>query len=779
VANRVIHLVSRACLLALGISACDPTLGAEDGAPNPPTTDVPDGSVATPGAADAATETSAVDASSDQATPAPPRFVSCSTTFRYEPPAGRTVTTVAVTGEWNGFQSPGVPLKRGTDGVFTTTLELGPRLTGYKLLVDGNYELDPASTLRKYVDGVENSAVEPADCRVPALELESQTKTRLAAGKGAYEARVRFLRAHEGPSFDGKNFTATLLRDGEPVTIPVAVDASAEPVRLSVTGLADGKYTLVVQAKDGAGKAAKPLRLIFWIEAEAFDWKDALIYMVMIDRFANGDSANDGPATNGIDPRVDWQGGDLEGVRKAIANGTLDALGVRALWFSPFNTNPTSAFLAADRVHRTTGYHGYWPVKAREVDARFGGESALKALVKEAHAHGIRILQDFVINHVHAEHEYFRAHPDWFRTGCVCGTDGCDWTGKRLECLFTDYLPDVNWSVAEVAEQFADDAVYWLDHYDLDGLRVDAVKHVEDLAVMNMSTKIRREFEAAGNRVFLTGETAMGWNDCGVSCNASEYGTISRYIGPMALDGQFDFVLYHAVPYRSFAYGDRGLIHVDYWTQQSQSQYPKGSIMTPYIGSHDTARFISYASYRGQAGLDRSIPGNQWDNIAAAPTSSEPYGRHALALGWLFTIPGAPLLYYGDEYAEFGGADPNNRRMWRGADPRLNADEQGILALTKKLGQARKELVALRRGDYVSLSQEEGRLVYARQAGPNDVAIVALFRDGGEVSVSLPGTLGLRDGTVLRDRAGGDSVTVSGGALRVARSSNQVAVFAR
>ena len=120
--------------------------------------------------------------------------------------------------------------------------------------------------------------------------------------------------------------------------------------------------------------------------------------------------------------------------------------------------NPDGPFLASDGRTRVMGYHGYWPVRAREVEPRLGGEAALRALIAEAHAHGIRVLQDFVVNHVHREHEYFRAHPEWFRTGCVCGTAGCDWTARRLDCLFTDYLPDVNWSVPEAVAQFADDA---------------------------------------------------------------------------------------------------------------------------------------------------------------------------------------------------------------------------------------------------------------------------------------------------------------------------------
>src|ERR1700712_169728 len=100
--------------------------------------------------------------------------------------------------------------------------------------------------------------------------------------------------------------------------------------------------------------------------------------MVMADRYRDGDPTNNITApTPNADPRGDWQGGDLQGVKQSISDGTFDKLGIRTLWISPFNTNPAGAFPAADNIHQVTGYHGYWPTKGREVDARLGGTHAL------------------------------------------------------------------------------------------------------------------------------------------------------------------------------------------------------------------------------------------------------------------------------------------------------------------------------------------------------------------------------------------------------------------
>ena len=707
--------------------------------------------------------------------------VSCETAFRYVPAAGKVVKTAAVTGEWNAFAKPGVAMTGpDAEGGYTAKVKLPPGITGYKLLLDGEYEIDAKAELRKYVGGVENSAVRAVDCKVPQLALKGAIAVaRPAAKKGTFAAEAIYTRGFEGKGIAPESVIAE-LRKGRTVTkVAAQVDARTRGIKVSLADLDDGKYTVTLRAKDISGAETQPLRLVFWVEAEAFEWKDALIYMAMIDRFDNGDRSNDPPATNGVDPRAEFKGGDLQGLKARIDDGSLDELGIRAIWLSPFHTNPAGSFPADNGVANVMGYHGYWPTKAREVDARIGGKAALEAMVESAHAHGIRVLQDFVLNHVHKEHEYFKTHPDWFRTGCVCGTDQCDWTARRLDCLFADYLPDVNWQVPAAAEQMADDAVFWLDQFDIDGLRVDAVKHVEDSAVYALREKIHHEMEASGRRVFLTGETAMGWNDCGVACNASEYGTINRYMGPLGLDGQFDFVLYHAVPVRTFAHGDKGLIHADYWSRMSMEQYVQGSVMTPYIGSHDTSRFVTFASYRGQNGWDRGVPGNKWFSPAGPPGDAEPYARHRAALAWLLTQPGAPLLYYGDEYGDFGGADPNNRAMWRGKGT-LSAEEQKTLTLTKALGKARAELPALRRGDYRTVLAEEDLLVFSRTTTDGKSALVALTTNaaGRTATVTLPFSVPFTNGQKLKNRLGNGDVTVNGREVSITLEGRGAAIFA-
>ena len=322
--------------------------------------------------------------------------------------------------------------------------------------------------------------------------------------------------------------------------------------------------------------------------------------MVMTDRFINGEPSNDQAPSMGAVSSGDWEGGDLNGLAAKIRSGYFNELGIRALWLNPVNTGADGVWIASDGVHQVTGFHGYWPIKPREVDPRVGGEDALKAVVTAAHEKGIRVLMDFVINHVHEDHTYFRENPDWFNAGCVCGSPGCDWTEQRLTCLFADYMPDVDWTNKAASEQFIDDALWWMETFDLDGARVDAVKHVDDLAVFNLVARVNERFETAGTDYYLDGETAMGWAGDRLEDNAAQYDTINRYMGENGLDGQFDFVLYHAVTNSVFSYGERGMLHLDAWTGFSQTEYTEGAIMTPYLGSHDTSRLVSTCDYRGQ-----------------------------------------------------------------------------------------------------------------------------------------------------------------------------------
>tara|TARA_B100000686_G_C16685207_1_gene914340 strand:- start:397 stop:1449 length:1053 start_codon:yes stop_codon:yes gene_type:complete len=197
-------------------------------------------------------------------------------------------------------------------------------------------------------------------------------------------------------------------------------------------------------------------------------------------------------------------------------------------------------------------------------------------------------------------------------------------------------------------------------------------------------------------------------------------------MGEGGLDGQGDFVLYHAVVDNVFRYGYKDFSHLDYWTLQSQENYVEGSIMTPYLGSHDTSRLISRLDNGG------NNPDNKWveQSLPQQPTSYQPYIESKIAFSWLLTIPGAPVLYMGDEYGEYGGSDPDNRHSFRSGN-QLNSNEMQLVSFVQELGNIRQQSNDLQEGTYRSIFSDETLLIFARETANSETVVLI---NSGETS---------------------------------------------
>ncbi|MCS6798161.1 MAG: alpha-amylase family glycosyl hydrolase [Myxococcota bacterium] len=700
---------------------------------SPPRPSGRDAHVDAPPPADASGETNAPDAPGEDAVPddGTVPLEGCPVVVTYR--ATSSVARVFVAGEWNGFEPGPDELTDDGSGLYTVELRLRPGLYAYKLYVRGDglepWRLDPHNPYRVWHEGVENSGLRVDDCSRPRLRVHAH---RIDAARGRFEAELVY-EARFGGSLDRCEGTLRTGLARRPLT-PAELQPASAGCSLRLEALPRGKHRVDITAISTRGARSPSLLLPFWIEPEPFDWRDALVYMVVVDRFRNGDPSNDAPVGD-ASPGADWYGGDLEGLRAAVRDGWFDALGVRAIWLTPVQRAAAGSEPADDGVHRVSGYHGYWPVHATEVEDRLGGAEALEALVAEAHARGIRVLGDLVVNHVHQAHPYVREHPEWFRSGCVCGTAGCDWTERRLDCVFRPYMPDVDWTVREAQERMLEDATAFVERFDLDGLRIDAVKHVPDSAIVNLALRMRERFETVGTRFYLVGETAMGWDPSAgpdEGANRDHYGTIARYLAPggPGLDGQLDFVLHHAVLEGLLRdRPGRGMVHVDYWTRASLERFGPHAVMMPFVGSHDAPRFVSLVS-------DPVRASHRWSDLPEPPTSDEPYDRLYVALAWLFALPGAPLLYYGDEIGMPGGSDPDNRRPMR-FEGSLSAREGALLERVRRLGRARARLPGLRRGGYRTVAVTEDSLAFARGRDA-DLVLVVVHRGSHPLDWTLP-----------------------------------------
>lgn len=699
---------------------------------------------------------------------------SCGTTFTFH---GADPAGVAVAGEFNNWDTSANKLT-GPDaqGNWTATVDLPPGAYGYKLVTTdasntATWQLDPQNPYTKFVGGVENSVVEVPDCKAPLLQYKTLTKT----ADGTVHAEVQYL---DGSSAAGLDVSSVaVLLDGKPAG-GAKLDGNGL-ITVDVTGLAKTKHRLIVQAKDKAGNAADDLHIPFWIEDKPFSFTDGLMYFPFTDRFRNGDPSNDNP-TAGVDARANYQGGDWAGIEQSIKDGYFDSLGVRTLWLSPPNKNPDGGFVGSGG-HLYTGYHGYWPIAGRDVQPRFGTLDQLKELVQTAHAHGIRVIIDSVLNHVHQESPYWQMHQNdgWFNpasingTSCQChseppANDCGDWDSSqpvgfhsflpRFTCWFEPYMPDFDYTNWDALTTSIDDAIFWARDVDVDGFRVDAVKHFLLTATTRLRGKLHDQFEWTGPLFYLVGETYTG-----------DRGLINSFIGPHALDAQFDFAIYFAL-IDTLAKYSSSLRELEAAATASDQAFGSAP-MSPFIGNHDTARFLSLAE--GDGGND------PWANPPATPTVEDPYFKQRMALTFIATSPGVPMIYYGDEYGQPGATDPDNRRFmkWTG----YSAFEQSTLDLVKKLGAARQELVALQRGDRKTLWIDDDHYVYARTTPNGDVALVVInrsFAAAWSQAVPVPSYVPLADGTVLKDRLGGPSVTVTNHTIPINAPIHSTAVLA-
>lgn len=715
---------------------------------------------------------------------------SCDVTIRHAPPVG--VSSVQIAGEFTGWADAPQPLRDDDgDGTYEITLSPSARLVpgelyAYKLIVGTTWMLDPASTHRKYADSCLNSALLMPAC---TLAPEIRASTLETTSDGSASTRVTILTATDGapPS------TIAMTLDGEALPAGAAVlDPDAGAFDVAFTGLPLGRHELSIRVTDSMGRDAEPVDLAFWIEEEPFEWRDALMYMIVVDRFANGDRAIDAPIGGAVEYPADFHGGDLDGALEVMRSGYFEDLGVNVIWLSPINQQAVGDFEGRDDGHRYAGYHGYWPSRGRDVEPRFGGNDALREFVAEAHRRGIRVLVDLINNQIHEQHEYYAAHPDWFRTGCVCGVDpGCGWSERPLDCLFASYLPDINWRERGAEEQFLADAVHWIDAYDVDGFRIDAVKHVETNSIFNLRARLAQRFEQGGERLFLVGETAVGESDradygCGETY-ANGYAWIDAYVGENALDGQFDFPTHHAL--QDGLVTDRmGFDSVEGVVRNFETRYRSDGLHVRFLGTHDSNRMASRAAFDPAQGC-RWPGGGSCASMPGTPTDLAVFARLRRAFTILYTVPGIPFLYYGDELGMPGGNDPDNRRdmVWTGAlsslamgDTSVNGEQEALRAHLMALGTARARSLALRRGRRIPLLATADLYVYAyAHDASGELAVVAVNRGGALNDLPVDGltTTSLGSITTFDAAAGSGTLALSGTRLRLTLPAGGAAVF--
>jgi alpha-amylase len=501
-------------------------------------------------------------------------------------------------------------------------------------------------------------------------------------------------------------------------------------------------------------------------------WNAATIYFLLTDRFHNGDPANDTALGRRRDGSVlrSFEGGDLAGLRRRLEEGYFDSLGVHAIWLTPFVEQIHGS--VDEGTGKTYPFHGYWTRDWTAVDPSLGTVADLRAVVDAAHARGIRVLMDAVINHTGPATASDPAWPDgWVRSGPNCTYRSYATT---VDCTLVATLPDIRtesdrpvelpsallekWDregrrAREVAEL---DAYFrrtghprapryylikwltdWVRELGIDGYRMDTAKHFGE----SVSAELKREAEAAlaewrrghPDRVrgdlpfYLMGEV-YGW-ELGHG-RAYDFG-----------DRTVDF----------FAHGYDGLINFGF---KRDAAGRADSLFSAYAGALRDGPLAGTAVLNYISSHDDGSPHD--------PGRRDPIGAGTR----LLLAPGGAQIYYGDESARplrVAGAegDANLRSVMNWSDIEAGGPAAEVLRHWRKLGRFRRDHPAVGAGEHRTLQAEP--YVFSRTLDGGDRVLVALGQPSG--AKTIPVFAAYPDGTVLVDAYSGTRATVSGGAV--------------
>jgi cyclomaltodextrinase / maltogenic alpha-amylase / neopullulanase len=462
------------------------------------------------------------------------------------------------------------------------------------------------------------------------------------------------------------------------------------------------------------------------------DWvRDAVFYQIFPDRFARSMTV---PKSRHLD---EWgapptyhgyQGGDLIGVVEHL-DYLLD-LGINAVYFTP--------------IFQSASNHRYHTHDYEKVDPMLGGNPALRRMIDEAHARGIRVVLDGVFNH--ASRGFFQFHDilengpnsaylDWFTVSefplyaydAEKAPNYRAWWGLPALPKFNTDSPDVREFLWGIGRQ-------WME-FGIDGWRLDVPNEIED---DDFWREFRRRVRAVNPEAYIVGEVwvdAPRWLQGDMWDAVMNYqftrACIAFFIGESVNLEDLSKTSLHPVPPRgaeSFRKAIERLIGVYHDNVTS--------VMLNLLGSHDMARFVTLAN------------GDQ--------------SAFRLATLFQMTYTGAPSIYYGDEIGLAGGHDPANR----GAFPwHATAWDTDLLHEFQRLIALRRARPALRRGSFRFLHAHDEVIAYARQFGDETVVVaINAARSPHRLDIAMGGKL--PDGAILEQAWSNRTAAVEQGSLR-------------
>ncbi|QXP77542.1 MULTISPECIES: alpha-amylase family glycosyl hydrolase [Winogradskyella] len=521
-----------------------------------------------------------------------------------------------------------------------------------------------------------------------------------------------------------------------------------------------------------------------------FVWEGANLYFLLTDRFNNGDTSNDlnFDRTKEAGKLRGFEGGDIKGITQKVKEGYFTDLGINAIWMTPI----------VEQIHggtdegtgTTYGYHGYWAKDWTTIDPNFGTKEDLHELVREAHAKGIRIVLDAVINHTGPVTEKDPVWPEeWVRTDKQCSYDNYN---NTISCTLVANLPDIrtesNEAVAlppQLVEKWKAEGRYdqevkeldeffertghpraprfyimkWLTDYitefGVDGYRADTVKHTEEYVWQEFKVECDyafAEFKKSNpdkviddNNFYLVGEIY----NYGISSGQFyDFGDKKvNYFNPPSFQSLINF---------EFKYNSKDKSYEDLFSNYSQilQHELKGFGTLNYLSSHDD--------------------GSPFDALR-----KKPY----VTANKLLLAPGTAQIYYGDESArslviEGTEGDATLRSFMNWDSIANNPTTKKVLMHWQKLGQFRAKHPAVGAGTHQMILASPYYFSRSFKKGDfKDRVVIGLDLEKGKKVIDVSKVF--QERVMLRDAYSGEIATVENGKITIDSGFNIVLIEKR
>ncbi|MEY4903555.1 MAG: hypothetical protein RLZZ292_1370 [Bacteroidota bacterium] len=432
------------------------------------------------------------------------------------------------------------------------------------------------------------------------------------------------------------------------------------------------------------------------------------VYLIMPDRFANGDASNDSyddmtQTTVNRKKLYFRHGGDLKGVTNHL--DYLKDLGVTAVWLNP----------AIENNQPYESYHGYAVTDHYNIDKRFGGNTAYKEFADKTHSLGMKVVHDIVFNHVGDQHWWVRDLPetDWvhqfdtltkpnYRDQIIFDPYASQVdTRKMLDGWFDNHMPDLNQRNPRLAKYLIQNSLWLTEYFGVDAYRIDTWIYPDQDFLRDWAQQIRAEYP----NIHLFGEAWVkgNSNQAFFTQNARMRKDWNNFM-PSLQDFQVHFAINEAMTQEPS--WDGGIMRL-YNTLANDFLYENPNLNVTFLDNHDITRYYS--------------------------TVNEDFNKYKSGLTLLLTVRGIPNIYYGTEILMKGVCNPDGYVRedfsggWAGdasnkfTDAGRNAKENEAFNYLRRLANYRLKQPALQDGKTMQFIPENGTYVFFRY---NDKATV-------------------------------------------------------